>query len=211
MNTTTVPTTSSGGASGARNPLRALWSTFGALVMALAMITALSTPAQADAPPADPRTGRYEVRFMTEMIDHHAMAIAMSTMCLDRADHRELEAMCAEVITAQQREIQTMQQWLRDWYGVEYQPQMNQGDMRAMQRLAELDGADFEIAFLRAMVKHHWKAVVRADRCVEAAEHDPLVSMCQDIVTTQLAEIVQMQQWLRDWYGRWTGRPVRAV
>ena len=36
--------------------------------------------------------------------------------------------------------------------------------------------------------------------------HEDLVSMCQDIIAAQLAEIDQMQTWLCQWYDRCGGR-----
>ena len=69
-------------------------------------------------PDASHAQSRYELRFMTEMIDHHAMAVEMGEMCLSRAVHPELLAMCQEIIAAQMQEIETMQAWLQDWYGV---------------------------------------------------------------------------------------------
>jgi uncharacterized protein (DUF305 family) len=139
------------------------------------------------------------------------MAIMMSSMCLDKAIHSELEATCADIITAQEQEIATMQDWLADWYGVSYEPEMTTGDMMAMQRLHRLEGEDFEIAFMKSMTRHHWKAVTQAEKCADTAYHDALVAMCEDIITVQLAEIEQMQTWLCEWYDRCGGRPTKTV
>lgn len=104
-----------------------------------------------------------------------------------------------------------MQGWLADWYDVEHEPTMTTGDVRSMARLERLEGADFEIAFMKSMSRHHWKAVTEAEKCIDTAEHDPLVSMCQDIIAAQLAEIDQMQTWLCQWYDRCGGRPTKAA
>lgn len=191
--------------------LRQAMAPIAALLLALVTLLAVGAPAQADAPASDRQTARYEVRFMTSMIDHHAMAIEMSQICLDKADHAELKDMCAQIIAAQQSEIDTMQGWLADWYGVDHEPTMTTGDMRSMKRLERLDGADFEIAFMKSMTRHHWKAVTEANKCVDTADHDQLVSMCQDIIAAQLAEIDQMRTWLCEWYDRCGGRPTETA
>lgn len=57
-----------------------------------------------------------EVRFMTEMIDHHAMAVTMSEKHLKEVEHPELKQLCESIITSQREEIERMQ----DWYGIEH-------------------------------------------------------------------------------------------
>jgi uncharacterized protein (DUF305 family) len=85
--------------------------------------TTVAAPAVANEPAPTRAQAQYEIRFMTDMIDHHQMAINMSQICLTNATHEELKAMCADIIAAQQQEIVTMQTWLQDWYGVSYAPQ----------------------------------------------------------------------------------------
>ncbi len=175
------------------------------------MLTMSASAAQADAPASDQQTARYEVDFLTDMIDHHQMAVVMSEMCVDEAIHAELQATCANIIAAQEQEIATMQGWLADWYGLSYEPQMTTGEMMAMHRLHRLGGEDFEIAFMTSMIRHHWKAVTEAEKCVGTAGHDELEAMCEDIIAVQLAEIEQMQTWLCEWYGRCGGRPTTTA
>lgn len=178
-------------------------STFLAVVTALSMIAlaSISMPASAAQPAPDQSATQYEVRFMQEMIDHHSMAVQMGTMCLERAVHQELRAMCQEIISAQQQEISTMQQWLLSWYGVSYQPSMNGGMRAQMEKLSMLNNAEFEIEFMQQMIRHHKMAIVKASQCLDKAYHPQLQDMCQNIVSAQLAEIRKMQEWLCRWYG----------
>lgn len=75
---------------------------------------------------------------MTTTIDHHAMAVMMSEICLTNATvHEELRTVCGEIITAQTQEISTMQSWLQDWYGISYSPQMAQGMQNQMDMSAK--------------------------------------------------------------------------
>jgi uncharacterized protein (DUF305 family) len=145
-------------------------------------------------------TARYEIDFMTNMIDHHAMAIMMAEMCLEKAVHEELRQLCEDVIAAQSREIRQMQSWLRQWYGVSYEPEMSRRDMRQMENLASLSGAEFEIAFMEMLIRHHEKAVEEAERCVQRAYHEQLRDLCENIITAQTAEIELLQSWLCQWY-----------
>jgi uncharacterized protein (DUF305 family) len=168
--------------------------------LALLMTTA-AVSANAEAPAPTKAQAQYEVRFMTDMIDHHAMAIQMSQICLAKAVHEELRTLCQEIIVAQQQEIVTMQDWLQNWYGVSYAPEMTNGAMQRMERLSELPPEEFEVAFMKMMIRHHWKAVVRASGCLERAYHPELIAMCEEIVLAQVREIEIMRTWLCQWYG----------
>jgi uncharacterized protein (DUF305 family) len=168
----------------------------------LALALVFASPAAGAAPAPTKRTAKFEVRFMTEMIDHHAMAVEMSEVCLDKAVHAELRAMCQEMIAAQSQEIETMQSWLEDWYGVSHEPEMSRRDMRMIERLAALSGARFEIRFMETMIEHHRQAIAEAERCLDRAYHAELRNLCRQIIEAQSAEIAQLEEWLCVWYGR---------
>jgi uncharacterized protein (DUF305 family) len=138
---------------------------------------------------------------MENMIDHHAMAVAMAEICLDKAVHEELRTLCGSIITSQSQQIRQMQTWLQQWYAISYVPQMNPGDQRMMEKLASLSGAEFEITFMEMMIKHHEKAVKEGRQCLDKAYHPELIALCQNIVQTQSAEIMEMESWLCQWYG----------
>lgn len=157
----------------------------------------------AELAPAPTRaTARYEVDFMTDMIDHHAMAVEMAELCLEKAVHADLLAMCGDIIAAQSAEIETLQSWLLDWYGLSHEPAMSTSGQKRMAKLSTLEGADFEIAFMEMMIKHHRGAVKEGERCTDKAYHAPLIELCENIVVTQATEIVTLEQWLCAWYGR---------
>jgi uncharacterized protein (DUF305 family) len=172
-------------------------------LVAVLLAFALVTPGQASAnePAPRPGTAQFEIKFMSDMIDHHAMAIEMGTVCLDKAVHDELKELCADIVSTQQQEIETLQGWLESWYGVSYEPEMTPGDMKKVERLASLSGAEFEIEFMEMMSKHHARAIKMATRCLDRADHEELLALCDNIVATQSAEIQQMSTWLCDWYG----------
>src|SRR5690606_8316461 len=61
--------------------------------------------------------GRYteaDVRFMTDMIHHHAQAIEISRLVPDRSERSSIRTLASRIINAQQDEIALMQRWLRD-------------------------------------------------------------------------------------------------
>lgn len=174
------------------------WST--TLAGALALV--LAAPASAEAPAPTQRESKFEVRFMTDMVDHHMMAIMMAEHCTEAAIHTELQALCASIVETQTAEMMQMQSWLADWYGISYEPEMQPGMERMMERHAAMAPEEFEVAFMQMMIRHHWKAVKEGEHCLDAAYHPELLQTCSDIVAAQTEEIATMQQWLCDWYDR---------
>lgn len=129
--------------------------------------------------PAPTQSARqFEVKFMTDMIDHHHMAIMMAEQCLVENVRAELEALCSQIISTQTAELELMQSWLEDWYGVTHEPEMKPGDMKMMERLAALDGDAFAIEFMETMIRHHRKAVVEGRHCLDKAYHPELRTLC---------------------------------
>jgi uncharacterized protein (DUF305 family) len=51
------------------------------------------------------------------------------------------------------------------------------------------------------MIPHHEAAIAMAQQAQEQAQHPEVKTLAQAIITTQLAEIVEMQGELGDWYG----------
>lgn len=186
-----------------RSTLRRVGTTAAAAVAVLAVgLTALAAPAGAAVPAPQERTARFEMEFLMDMIDHHAMAVEMADTCIDRAVHADLRSMCEDIVASQSAQIDQMQGWLQDWYGVTHEPEMTPGDMRQMDKLASLSGPEFEVEFMESMIKHHRKAIREGETCLDRAYHAELKGLCENIIATQSAEIAQMQQWLCEWYDR---------
>lgn len=60
---------------------------------------------------------KYDLRFINMMIPHHEMAVKMAKDALAKATHPELKKKAQEIIDAQQKEIDEMKAWRKQWYG----------------------------------------------------------------------------------------------
>lgn len=58
-------------------------------------------------------------RVFIEMIPHHQSANEMAEMALQRAENSEVKELAQSIIDEQTREIEQMQTWYRQWYGME--------------------------------------------------------------------------------------------
>jgi uncharacterized protein (DUF305 family) len=168
--------------------------------------------------------GEFDLMFIDMMTPHHAGAIAMAEVALERAEHPELAELAQQVIDAQQSENDQMAAWREAWYPD--QPvismdgmmggmgNMMQG-MPGMMEMGTMGMMDpevaaeamrnapepFDLAFINAMLPHHMMALMMAEMAVQQAVHPELVALAQGMVGDQAAEIVQLNAWRTEWYG----------
>ncbi len=53
--------------------------------------------------------------------------------------------------------------------------------------------------FPEVLIHHHTGAIREAEKCLDRAEHEELLTLCEYIIVTQAAEIEEMQTRLCDW------------
>ena len=148
-----------------------------------------------------PSVAKYEVYYMELTIDHHLAGIVEAQLCVERAIHAELQAMCEESIASQQRQIELFRTWLRDWYGIEYTGEIPESAEQDIRRLSELYGAEFENEFLTEFSKHHLRIIKESEKAVRTVYHEELRREAQMTITKQSQGVVMMQTWDCQWYG----------
>lgn len=70
-----------------------------------------------------------------------------------------------------------------------------------MAGLAGKKGDAFDKAFLSEMIMHHQGAVQMAEAALADSKHTEIKDMAHAVITAQTAEIAQMKEWQRSWYG----------
>jgi len=157
-----------------------------------------------------------DVRFMLGMIPHHAQAIVMAGWAPSHGASASVQTLAARIINAQQDEIRTMQQWLRDRRqpvpepDTMAMPMMHDSSGHAMlmpgmltdAQMRQLDaarGPDFDRLFLTFMIRHHQGAVSMVQDLFNtygAAQDRATFKLASDINVDQSTEIARMQQML---------------
>lgn len=163
-----------------------------------------------------PADAEFDLRFIDSMIPHHEGAVIMAKEVLQKSKRPELRQLAENVIKAQAQEINQMRQWRATWYPkapglpVAWHAQMGHSmamsadQLKAMRMERDLGAADtdFDKRFIEAMIPHHEGAVTMAKDALQKAKHPEIVQMAKAIVASQQAEIDQMQQWRKTWYGQ---------
>lgn len=157
--------------------------------------------------------GAFEQQFIDMMVPHHLSAVQMAQIAQRRAEHPEIKQVAQGIITGQDKEIQQLKQWRKQWYGSDAIPaatgggQMGHGDGPAgtMGTEAELQQLEvvqpFDKTFIDMMVPHHESAILMAKEAQQKATRPEIKTMADAIIAAQQREIDQMKQWRQQWYG----------
>ncbi|HEY0671645.1 MAG TPA: DUF305 domain-containing protein [Longimicrobiales bacterium] len=189
-------------------------------IVCLAASACATAPAPQAAPPAtagaqaaaDTTRKGYtaaDVRFMQNMIGHHAQALLLSGLVESRTTREDFHLMAERIRLSQESEIAQMQRWLQQ-RGEQVPPAdasshvaMGHGTpMPGMLTEAELNqlrsarGVEFEKLFLQLMIKHHEGALqmVRELYAAPGSGQEPeLFILASDVDADQTAEIRRMR------------------
>ena len=164
--------------------------------------------------PAIPDTARYtaaDVVFMSRMIGHHSQAIEMSHLAETHASSNSIRTLAARIINAQQDEIATMRNWLRDRgqpvpevHPTSHGMHDMMPGMLSPEQMAQLEaaqGRDFEALFLTFMIQHHRGAVEMVRELFShpgGGEEEAVFKFASDVNVDQNTEIARMQRMLAD-------------
>ncbi len=159
-----------------------------------------------------------DVDFMTGMIGHHAQALIMSRLAPENGAGSAVQTLAARIINAQNDEIASMQQWLRDRdqpvpevhidglnlmiHGGGDHAMHDHTNMPGMlspeqlRELSEARGRAFDRLYLKYMIQHHSGAVTMVDELFSqdgAAIDEASFKLASDINVDQLTEIERMK------------------
>ena len=158
-----------------------------------------------------------DIAFATDMIQHHAQALSMVDLTVDRTLDPEVQQLADDIREAQGPEIETMSDWLEEWdeeIPATMRDHSNAGhDMEGMgdsmdgldsdmpgmmsgddfDELENAPDSEFQTMWLEMMVEHHDGAVEMAQEEHDNGQYKPAVDLAGAVVKTQTAEIDKMK------------------
>ena len=162
-----------------------------------------------------------DVTFASDMITHHAQALSMVDMTLDRPLDPEVQALAEDIRDAQGPEIETMADWLTEWGEdvpetmrdhvnsghdmgdmSDNMDDMGHDDMPGMMSADDIDelensaDAEFQDMWLEMMIEHHEGAVEMAKTEQAEGQFKDTVDLAGQVIETQTAEIGTMKDLL---------------
>lgn len=153
-----------------------------------------------------------DVRFMQDMLGHHAQAMEMTALVEARSAHIDLRTLALRIEVSQADEMVMMREWLTQrgesvpsghaHHGHDAALMPGMLTAAQMQRLRDSHGAAFETGFLEGMIQHHAGALdmVRELFATPGAGQEPaLFSFASDVEADQVMEIRRMRALLKEW------------
>lgn len=147
-----------------------------------------------------------DVMFAQMMIPHHEQAIEMSDIALDPTVGASdpVRQLATRIKGAQDPEIEVMTGMLTGWgKSTEMDMSMDHGSMmdgmltaEELDALGVLRGAEFDRAWMEAMIKHHEGALAMAKDVLEGGTDPAVRKVAEEIVSGQQAEIDEMRSLL---------------
>jgi len=159
-----------------------------------------------------------DVAFATQMIPHHAQALAMVDLTSGRDLSPEVQKLTEDIRAAQGPEIEQMVDWLTAWdepvpetmrdhanaedHGMSGHDMGDGSDMPGMmsdEEMSDLEatrGAAFETRWLEMMIEHHEGAIEMAQQELDDGAFEPAKELATSIETSQQAEIDHMKDLL---------------
>lgn len=190
---------------------------------------AAETPAGEEHAPGRGLTASFEVEYLKFIVNHHFAALRMTELAAGTDDNRradikdsegtaptpgfeatppkapskELRSLARRNNRMQREEILEAQDFLRKWYGIDYQPQLSESSRRAIEHLERAEGAHFDQDFIEIFSRHHFMAVGPSTECQVASDvkHPSLRRYCRGIVESQLGDIMAMRHLYCERYG----------
>jgi uncharacterized protein (DUF305 family) len=147
------------------------------------------------------------------MIPHHAQAVEMADLALEKSTNADVLALAKQIKASQNPEIQTMSGWLQSWGqkvpstdsmsggghdmtdmgGMMMDGMMTEADMK---KLESSSGTAFDRLWMELMIQHHEGAVRMSEDELKDGKNPDVKALAQTIVTSQQAEISTMNSLL---------------
>lgn len=154
-----------------------------------------------------------DVGFAQGMIPHHAQAVEMADLALEKSTNADVLALAKQIKASQNPEIQTMSGWLQSWGqkvpstdsmsggghdmtdmgGMMMDGMMTEADMK---KLESSSGTAFDRLWMELMIQHHEGAVRMSEDELKDGKNPDVKALAQTIVTSQQAEISTMNSLL---------------
>ena len=185
------------------------------LAVAVAVIAGSVAATLVWAGPQRPAAGSVDVGFARDMSVHHAQAVEMAGLILDRTEDQTIRTLASDIMLTQQAQIGQMHGWLDLWdqSKTTVGPRMawmaqdgrgTEGRMPGMatpeelDRLRGADGVEAERLFLELMIDHHSAGVTMAAAAAADALSSDVRRLAEAMVTGQQAEISVMAELLEE-------------
>lgn len=148
-------------------------------------------------------TGNNDVDFSVMMMEHHRGAVEMSKVEIAKGTNADLKKFGQQVINDQEKEIVFMENLVKnaspakDANSAEFLKAMDQSMLTMMKDSTEVYN-NIDRDFAAQMIPHHQSAVDMARAYLKFGKNKELVTLCNNIISSQSKEIEWLGKWLKE-------------
>jgi len=179
-----------------------------ALTVVLTAVAGYTAGAWQAAPDVPGETSA-DVGFLRDMSVHHAQAVTLAALALDRVAEPALRDMAEEIVTTQQREIGVMAGWLEQWglpatsaqpamswmgHPAADRPMPGMATREEVARFAVARGPEAARRFRELMVPHHLGGLHMIDEVLRRGSRPEVRALAGRMRAAQQREIDQLRQ-----------------
>lgn len=153
-----------------------------------------------------------DATFIEGMVPHHEGAIEMANLALLNAKTDEVKNLSKDIISSQQKEIDEMKAWYKEWFGKDIpsssaSPSAAMGNDHRTMHMDSMSGdmaalevsTNFDKDFVKQMIPHHEMAIMMAQTMLRTSSRNEMKTLAQNIIDSQTMEVEQMRSWLTTW------------
>lgn len=141
---------------------------------------------------------QFDAAFINAMAEHHAGAIEMAKYVVNDGKHQEIRTLGNNIQMDQQKEIDQMKTWAKQWGYSFVEPSDSAIQMMAM-TMKGLSGDELDKQFITDMSSHHSGAIDMANLALTNAKHQEIKDFANRIITAQTKEMMDMNNWAMNW------------
>jgi len=151
---------------------------------------------------SQPQTQNFNQLYMRRMVQLDATAIALSRQAVAKATNPEYKAFAKKTISNDEWQISSFCSLLHENYCVNVAASPDETDAAAIKKLSSLSGADFDIAYMRAMIDNSQKQVELAQQVPLRGTNPDVKAQSEDILRNKSAGVKKLREWLSSKYGQ---------
>ncbi|RFU19723.1 DUF305 domain-containing protein [Geodermatophilus marinus] len=204
----------------ADRPLRA--ALLGVIAVALVLLGGGAAVALGIGRDEAPGADSVDVGFARDMSRHHLQAVEMANLVPERSTDPEIRQLAFDIAETQQNQVGRMQGWLSLWgvapsggatmawmsgpaagghaghdaSAADGAPMPGMATDEELAALRGLSGTEFDVEFLRLMIRHHQGGAEMAQYGAEHAQEAAVRNLADSMAQTQAAETTTMTRML---------------
>ncbi|MGK5114345.1 MULTISPECIES: DUF305 domain-containing protein [unclassified Geodermatophilus] len=164
-----------------------------------------------------PGADSVDAGFARDMSRHHLQGVEMANLALDLSADPEVRRLAFDISATQTNQTGRMQGWLSLWglpptggetmawmapatghtgHGTAGELMPGMATDEELAQLRSLTGTEFDVQFLRLMIRHHQGGREMAEYAAEHATQPAVATLAGTIAETQAAEVTTMERML---------------